>query len=725
MRGATSEQIRSLHEIEAAADVEAYLRVDVDGVLELAAPEDPAKCAAADRVARAASEALEALLAAAAAGQQQGSPDLPGAELPDVQKLVNGGCRVERQMYPGLVYLVRYVARRVKGSDEAEPHRLILPTDLVDFKCLEETEDQRIDIGLECRPLDSDVSHLPAESISRLPRCVVGASRAGYINLFAILEAKIGTSPSSAAAAHAQLFQYTRMVYETQYDRRFAWGVTVCGTGVRVCVLGPNFAAASPCISLATEDGRAALVRLLVRWSFCEEHQLGYDPSIAYEPDSACWSIQVPGLGGAAAETFYTNEMFAIADRLFGRHTRCFYASPTVPRPGQLTSACDGAVVIKDMWPEAPEDEAADVRDEIKHLTTISAELRGVDAVAGMYPTIVAGGRVQLPRHDGDPRHDTTPAVFGAVLQRAAAAKGLGDRDMPPTIPPRIHKRVAMTPVGRPLRELASPYELVVAVAHAMRCHSEIVARCGILHRDISPNNIMFVRETDGGIRGLLIDFDHAISLTCAPAEARQDRTGTLPFMSIGNLKQSDVERTALDDWESVIYILCWFGVIGLNSELVSYDEIGKHPQLKKWVFGAHKEIAAEKRAHLDNGRHFAQITDEFNEAMDPEVAIDGESQWFLSFVVEGLRSALIDNGYPHCQGALNPHRAKAARRMGGNAPAPSFLPSKPTVSNAPTGSQDPFACRAQRWREISQDLMNRLERHCRIAQGMLELTAP
>ncbi|KAJ2776092.1 hypothetical protein H4R18_005855 [Coemansia javaensis] len=720
MRAASSEQTRSFHETEAVADVEAYLRVDVDGVLELAAPEDPAKCAAASRVAEAASEALEALLA----GRCHDSQDLPRANLASIHQLAAGGCRPERQMYPGLVHLVRYVARRVKGSDGAKPRRLILPTNLVDFKCHDDADGQRIDIGLECRPLDSDVPDLPLESMPRMPRlshCQADADRTGYINLFAVLEAK--ASANDATAAYTQLFKYTRMVYESQYDRRFAWGVTVCGTGVRVCVLGPNFAAASPCISLATEDGRAALVRLLVRWSFCEEHQLGYDPSIAYEPDSACWSIQVPGLGGAAAETFYTNEMFAIADRLFGRHTRCFYASPTVPRPGQLTSACDGAVVIKDMWPEAPEDEAADVRDEIKHLTTISAELRGVDAVAGMYPTIVAGGRVQLPRHDGDPRHDTTPAVFGAVLQRAAAAKGLGDRDMPPTIPPRIHKRVAMTPVGRPLRELASPYELVVAVAHAMRCHSEIVARCGILHRDISPNNIMFVRETDGGIRGLLIDFDHAISLTCAPAEARQDRTGTLPFMSIGNLKQSDVERTALDDWESVIYILCWFGVIGLNSGLVLHSEIGKHPQLKKWVYGTHEDIATEKRTHLNSNPNFTLITGEFNKAMNPMIKVGHKTLGFLSVVTEGLRSALIDND--GCRGALRPQGSDNVSSSSSNVVDTSALSLLELDTLDPAANQqdqqDPFALRVAKWREISQELMRRLDNYRRFAEEALK----
>lgn len=35
----------------------------------------------------------------------------------------------------------------------------------------------------------------------------------------------------------------------------------------------------------------------------------------------------------------------------------------------------------------------------------------------------------------------------------------------------------------------------------------------GILHRDISPNNILLVRGADGVAKCLLIDFDYAVHL--------------------------------------------------------------------------------------------------------------------------------------------------------------------------------------------------------------------
>ncbi|KAJ2298327.1 hypothetical protein IWW52_006527, partial [Coemansia sp. RSA 2704] len=106
------------------------------------------------------------------------------------------------------------------------------------------------------------------------------------------------------------------------------------------------------------------------------------------------------------------------------------------------------------------------------------------------------------------------------------------------------------------LKSVRSVDELIVVVGDVMAAHTAIVRRCGILHRDLSTNNIMFCRDDDGMVRGLLIDFDNAVLQSDLHNEQRPDQIGTFPYMSIGNLEQSSVERTALDDWESLIYIL-------------------------------------------------------------------------------------------------------------------------------------------------------------------------
>ncbi|KAJ2527405.1 hypothetical protein EV175_007548, partial [Coemansia sp. RSA 1933] len=80
------------------------------------------------------------------------------------------------------------------------------------------------------------------------------------------------------------------------------------------------------------------------------------------------------------------------------------------------------------------------------------------------------------------------------------------------TFPFRAHKRIATSPVGQSLFSLSSPYELMIVLADAMRTHAVILKECGILHRDLSTNNVLAV-GSGRNVRGLLIDFDCALRL--------------------------------------------------------------------------------------------------------------------------------------------------------------------------------------------------------------------
>ncbi|PIA16785.1 hypothetical protein COEREDRAFT_80865 [Coemansia reversa NRRL 1564] len=135
-----------------------------------------------------------------------------------------------------------------------------------------------------------------------------------------------------------------------------------------------------------------------------------------------------------------------------------------------------------------------------------------------------------------------------------------------------------MSPIKEPLQSVDLVDELIIVAYDAMTTHIAILKRCAILHRDISINNILVCRSPSYGIGGMLIDFDNAIHVGDHTETHRPDKTGTLSYMSICNLKESDVNYTALDDWESLIYILCWLGTIGVNrndqSESVNMDQL-------------------------------------------------------------------------------------------------------------------------------------------------------
>ncbi|KAJ1780996.1 hypothetical protein LPJ59_007145, partial [Coemansia sp. RSA 2399] len=281
-------------------------------------------------------------------------------------------------------------------------------------------------------------------------------------------------------------------------------------------------------------------------------------------------------------------------------------------------------------------------------------------------------------------------------------------------IPVRVHKRIAMTPVGRPLRWLSSVYELVIVMADAMRCHGHIFEHCRILHRDISPNNILFTKDENNMVRGLLIDFDHSIDYNEEASTPHAERTGTLPFMSVANLERSENSRTALDDWESVIYMLCWFGVSGLNKYTRTEGRTAEHPQIYKWLRGNMASRAEEKRAHLDSAKNFSRITDEFDPVMDPPTT----KGLFLSQLVKSLRQVLIDD-----------HKNKKHRGALKYDPSEEFSVDDPLDSDsdfsvdairAPIVERiDPFAERVSVADAISQRLMRVLDKFARYAKKL------
>ncbi|KAJ2777894.1 hypothetical protein H4R18_004906 [Coemansia javaensis] len=174
----------------------------------------------------------------------------------------------------------------------------------------------------------------------------------------------------------------------------------------------------------------------------------------------------------------------------------------------------------------------------------------------------------------------------------------------------RVHRRLAMTPVAQPLQCVQSPDELIVVLADAMEAHAAILERCGILHSDLSTGNILVHHDSNGRTTGTLIDFDYAIRVGSDEGEGEgSGRTGTLPYMSICCLDGRGVRRTALDDYESLIYIIGFLGFDGtlFYNEKVSPSSRGCWPTANPGAQAPHQSDADFYDANVA-----AEITDPF-----------------------------------------------------------------------------------------------------------------
>ncbi|KAJ1764378.1 hypothetical protein LPJ74_006660 [Coemansia sp. RSA 1843] len=121
--------------------------------------------------------------------------------------------------------------------------------------------------------------------------------------------------------------------------------------------------------------------------------------------------------------------------------------------------------------------------------------------------------------------------------------------------------------------------------------------------------------------------------------------------MSVNNLEASKVIRTELDDWESIIYVLCWLGTFGVNADDEKAHERPDNDfdslNIEKWRIGTGKAVAKAKRIDMDTNKLFvSNIVSQI---------IKNPSYFHLKHLAVSLRERLFDNTRvsPKGRGAL------------------------------------------------------------------------
>ena len=126
--------------------------------------------------------------------------------------------------------------------------------------------------------------------------------------------------------------------------------------------------------------------------------------------------------------------------------------------------------------------------------------------------------------------------------------------------------------------------------------HRVVYKRAGILHRDLSINNVMFGMRS-GKPYGIIIDWDLAIDMN--PREGDGDgvssghRTGTGPFMAIDLLAaRKGPPHLYRHDLESFFYILLWSAcTFSLNGREVKK----RHRLVEEWTVSNWRDIRDKK----------------------------------------------------------------------------------------------------------------------------------
>ncbi|KAL2415158.1 hypothetical protein ABEF91_003133 [Exophiala dermatitidis] len=391
-----------------------------------------------------------------------------------------------------------------------------------------------------------------------------------------IVPGELESNPSADKASEAwlDLGRYAREVLAAQDTRRFVLGFTLCGSLMRVWVFDRLGGIASDQFDI-NEDG-LRFVSTILGFLWMNDEQLGFDPTIVTSGGERYIEIQRNGL----RERLIIDRVMKRAPCIASRATTCWKAH------------CDGdaqtPLVIKDSWQYTERDEEGKLLQE--------ATDRGVINVARYYHHET----VQVKGTDDDVRSNvrrdldvTTAEDYRAGcldMSRRTRAVGTPRQSrstgglkrpssqtgafLPPSkrlcsvspekvtgspVPNRVHRRVVLRDFGQPIYKASSRAALLRGLEGCVEGH-ESLHKVGLLHRDISINNLMINEDGDNpSWPSFLIDLDLAIKEHRNGASGAKGKAGTRAFMAIGALRGE--QHSFMHDLESFFWVLFWICV--------------------------------------------------------------------------------------------------------------------------------------------------------------------
>ncbi|KAG6109305.1 hypothetical protein E4U31_007005 [Claviceps sp. LM219 group G6] len=377
-----------------------------------------------------------------------------------------------------------------------------------------------------------------------------------------LMAGELKSNPKAHRDARLSLAMYLRETLAEDATRRFAMGFTICGSLIRVWVFDRIGSTASRCIDINGEP--LQFIEVMLGFIWMSEEGLGIDPTIQ----------KIDGEQFIEIERNGRSECIVI-DWLIMR-TRCIVGRATTCWKGHVKGHPEIPVIIKDTWSSTERDEEGEM---LKQATS-----QNVVNVARYYhhETVKIGGMIDDVRNCVRRGLDiTTASNYQKSLSkpsRGATTKAFDDdqtgsplpssssdsesfgniaTDQPTEPTNRVHRRVIVQDFGKPIYTASSLQELLACLEGCIEGHQSLYD-IGVLHRDISINNLMINEDPQNpSQRYFLIDLDLAINTKRKQPSGALGRSVTRAFIAIG-LLYPDVKHSFAHDLESFFWVLFW-----------------------------------------------------------------------------------------------------------------------------------------------------------------------
>lgn len=530
--------------------------------------------------------------------------------------------------------------------------------------------------GLNRQYAASPSKALTGHNSTRKPDLILipAPSTAGAIDWSDVLvvgEMKKGLDKSLGMGTIVQLANYIRIMFATQHNRRFIHGFTFCGDLMQCWVFHRGGAMGGDEFSINGDP--QLFLSVILGYAAMNYSELGFDPTLSFGHEGIL-------VGKMHSKITVARPAFFCPGALASRGTTCWNASlvtdPSVryvlkdswrsvkhnSEGEMLAKARDRGVVgivkyiahedvmidgqpdnlfanvmkglqvgkainmvtrqsIFNSWGETSEEtQSLKSRRKKSSLPAGTQQSRKIgDEDPSTPPTSVnkdhRADSLPVGRLSAGKRQIHITAIEPPLTSSARKRVKSSSQDFQPFN--RIHTRL-LTAKGRNITDFTSIRELLLAFYGAITGHLSLYEN-GILHRDVSINNIMMTfpdQSRPDGLMGFLIDLDLAIETSDIHPSGAPHRTGTMEFMAIGVLR-GDVQ-TFRHDLESFFYVFLWVCIhypIFPEPESKANDRVWK-TDLDLW--GSTFEIAARTkwgdmgRAAIGSGLGLERILEKF-----------------------------------------------------------------------------------------------------------------
>ncbi len=450
---------------------------------------------------------------------------------------------------------------------------------------------------------------------------------AWFVNLIPRLEAFAKGCNSTSTSQRKLLAQPKTPLLDSMGKRsmdigcRFVLGFTLCGSLMRIWEFDRLGGIASEQFDI-NKDG-LLFVSTVLGFLWMSEEELGFDPTIITAKGEQFIEIERNGL----KERIIIDGEMKRARCIAGRATTCWKAH----REGDPRTP----LVIKDSWqyPEREEEggllrEATDkgVVNVARYYHHETVQVGGMDddirgnVRKGLDVTRATnyrpGWSVFSPSASaaGTPRKGRSSSAAGTKRSSSQAGAPLPPSKRACSVSPtkagsdalsnREHRRVILRDYGEPIYKASSRTSLLAALEGCIEGHESLYT-AGLLHRDISINNLMVNEDDDNpSLPSFLIDLDLAVRVQREGTSGAKGKTGTRAFMAIGALLGE--QHSFMHDLESFFWVLFWI--------CIHYDGPGKDvgpTEFDSWNYESDGKLVRSKKGVIDDEDDFLTTADE------------------------------------------------------------------------------------------------------------------